>query len=578
MQRFYFHEAFIINEDESLFKNGRPNRSLPVNDSSSSVYSISRRLIASNENVRAKRSSRNIDSEDRELTTGQQKYFASSKLRDADGKLKVMYHGSTNAGFTTFDPQYSDDGISLFFTDSPRVAESYSGSDEEWRPDKHYSFDELSGMVDGYFAGDLQLIQNGDKTGLITVDGDVLYEGDLNGARDAFFDEIAEVPYDRGAANYKVYLNLENPYEFDANGRDWDELTEPRYASDVQHEYERLNVSHDAATDRYSLIGTDVSGNKETVFENKTLSEIEEEYGENLREFMADTYYYKRSGTSVETSTYSDVGFDGEWSLMNSHLTTREIADYAKKNGYDGVIFKNIVDMGTYRRGHEASTVAIAFSSDQVKSVDNENPTTYADFRRAIGIDDTWNDDYDWTAEESKIQSGLAEALRSGNEILKGAEVNEANIRRIARQLKNQYGSRISVDELAENLTKVFAYAQKQDYINYNDLATVISEVASPMIEQSTAKTSAQEFKAFKQALQSYTFRLDESQQKEVISAFGSWGPSARHCPALSLRATALAYLLTVYGTPSAKKAVMFWSRELHHPMSLWPSWMPTTP
>ncbi len=39
------------------------------------------------------------------------------------------------------------------------------------------------------------------------------------------------------------------------------------------------------------------------------------------------------------------------------------------------------------------------------------------------------------------------DVLRSGNEILKGTTVNGADVKKIARQIKAQYGSRISVDE-----------------------------------------------------------------------------------------------------------------------------------
>ncbi len=49
------------------------------------------------------------------------------------------------------------------------------------------------------------------------------------------------------------------------------------------------------------------------------------------------------------------------------------------------------------------------------------------DIRRAVGIDETWNDDFDWSAESEVIQSGLSEALHSGNEILKGTTVSETN-------------------------------------------------------------------------------------------------------------------------------------------------------
>ena len=44
------------------------------------------------------------DSTGKELSKGQQDYFKDSKMRDENGNLKVMYHGSQDAGFHTFDP------------------------------------------------------------------------------------------------------------------------------------------------------------------------------------------------------------------------------------------------------------------------------------------------------------------------------------------------------------------------------------------------------------------------------------------------------------------------------------------
>ena len=39
------------------------------------------------------------DSDGNTLTNEQQNYFKDSKMRDENGSLKVMYHGSQNAGF-----------------------------------------------------------------------------------------------------------------------------------------------------------------------------------------------------------------------------------------------------------------------------------------------------------------------------------------------------------------------------------------------------------------------------------------------------------------------------------------------
>lgn len=167
---------------------------------------------------------------------------------------------------------------------------------------------------------------------------------------------------------------------------------------------------------------------------------------------------------------------------------------------------------------------------NQIKNVDNKAPTDDSDIRRDIGIDDyvtdqeLWSDHYD-------TKKSLIEVLRSGNEILKNSDIDKTVVRRIAREIKEQYHSNIDVNELAENLAKVFRYAQGRDYIDYDDLATVISEVASPVIDGSVTKVGAEEFKQFKNALQGVTYNLDSKQEAEVVSAFGSWGNFRKAIP-----------------------------------------------
>ena len=61
------------------------------------------------------------DSEGRQLSKEQAEYFKDSKVRDADGNLKVMYHGTPNGDFTVFK-----DGT--YFTDSREYADRYQNT------------------------------------------------------------------------------------------------------------------------------------------------------------------------------------------------------------------------------------------------------------------------------------------------------------------------------------------------------------------------------------------------------------------------------------------------------------------
>ncbi|MDD5901460.1 MAG: hypothetical protein PUC73_11280 [Lachnospiraceae bacterium] len=199
------------------------------------------------------------DSDGRQLSEGQREYFKESKVRDENGNLKVMYHGTPDASFTVFDPNRSDDGRSLFFTDSVTVAKSYSGTRETFSPYEN---------------------SDGNK-----------------------------------AKNYKVYLNLKNPLIIDAQGDNWNSILFPK------------------------------------------------EFRDDIIEYIGERI------VSTNTRTYSRYAYD---------------------RGYDGLIIKNVRDSGHYANEHEkwaTSTVAIAFSPEQVKSVDNQNPTSDKDIRRSLGED-----------------------------------------------------------------------------------------------------------------------------------------------------------------------------------------------
>lgn len=74
------------------------------------------------------------DSEGKELTTEQAKFFKDSKVTDSEGNLKVVYHGSP-ADFNTFSLDYlgtngTAEGYGFYFTDRKNVAEGYANSYE----------------------------------------------------------------------------------------------------------------------------------------------------------------------------------------------------------------------------------------------------------------------------------------------------------------------------------------------------------------------------------------------------------------------------------------------------------------
>ena len=64
------------------------------------------------------------------LSSEQETYFQDSKVRDENGNLKVMYHGTSKGGHTVFDPfgesMFGLFGAGTYFTDNKDIAESYT--------------------------------------------------------------------------------------------------------------------------------------------------------------------------------------------------------------------------------------------------------------------------------------------------------------------------------------------------------------------------------------------------------------------------------------------------------------------
>ena len=255
------------------------------------------------------------DSEGNRLTEEQEKYFRSSKMRDENGNLKVMYHGSKDGGFHVFDKRYSDDHTSFFFVDSNDVASSYSGTSETYAARSFRTAEDFNRFF-AEIGTDEYEVKEADGKFHLCEDGDAVAESDTAEGIYEEFRDWSGLGY--GDVNYKVYLNLTNPLEVDAGGNEWNEI------------------------------------------------QIPEEHREKFNKII---FRINHPQKRVDTAT------------------TRNFAEYANAQGYDGVIFKNILDVGGYGGKYDPHTVAIAFDGSQVKSVANQNPTTNKDIRYSLSVD-----------------------------------------------------------------------------------------------------------------------------------------------------------------------------------------------
>ncbi|MBQ8345291.1 MAG: hypothetical protein IJY42_03385 [Clostridia bacterium] len=161
------------------------------------------------------------DSEGTKLTKEQSEYFKDSKMRDDNGNLTVMYHGSQDAGFHEFTQRFSDDGTSFFFVDSNTVAKSYSGTNEAYTAKTFRTAEDFNRFFAEIGATEYEVAEKNGTFSLLE-DGD---EVAANDSADAIYDEFRDwTGLGTGSANYKVYLNLKNPLVVDAKNSEWDEI------------------------------------------------------------------------------------------------------------------------------------------------------------------------------------------------------------------------------------------------------------------------------------------------------------------------------------------------------------------
>lgn len=73
------------------------------------------------------RLSRKQDTKGRTLSEGQAEFFADVHpiMYDENGNMRVLYHTTNKGGFNVFDPEKSDDKISLFFSDHFGISQTY---------------------------------------------------------------------------------------------------------------------------------------------------------------------------------------------------------------------------------------------------------------------------------------------------------------------------------------------------------------------------------------------------------------------------------------------------------------------
>lgn len=127
--------------------------------------------------------------------------------------------------------------------------------------------------------------------------------------------------------------------------------------------------------------------------------------------------------------------------------------------------------------------------------------------------------------EYSDTEKEMGSIIEDGFKALENVSIDDKTMRKIASEVKQEYKSTYNAKELADNLTKVFAYLKDTKNVSYEDMVRIVQEIAMPVIEESTDVDSveADVYNSFRKTLKGQKIRLNEAQKKEVAHYYDSY-------------------------------------------------------
>ena len=285
---------------------------------------------------------KSVDSKGNELSIAVKKRFKNSKAVDENGNLKVLYHGTASGEFYIFDKSKGnvegDFGSGFYFTDSESdVKRNYEGGG----PDFETKIDRRAEQIES-------------EEGI-----------DYIKARKKAINELF-----KGGNKHTVYVNIENPaivgetYLFD-----YDSFAE---------EYDRNDYDSDE----------DYEGDVENLIADKIdeiIWEIERNIDIYSTDGIADVLWNAVNGGGIGIeelkAKINDLYLEDNNGNLVGNEVTRQIIESL---GYDGIIDNTVSSKFKGMNLNEGTTHYIVFKPNQIKSIENQNPTDNPDIRFSL--------------------------------------------------------------------------------------------------------------------------------------------------------------------------------------------------
>lgn len=347
-----------------------------------------------------------------------------------DGKTPTkLYHGTQSFGFTAFDLSKMDDGRSIFLTNNPEIASTYSGVDNLRKISEKDNID-----VDKLSVDDTAKLLNAYAQNLdFECSFTAMSVDEITNYKNTVDLEIADA---KNILKAKIKDNESNPSSFYAlhkstyvdlleslTNHAYDKISTPLYVlltrddtftteqfkklSNTEQNIRLLNKLSEIKSDEPIIVQKELGG---YVIEPLSIQEAKDELKANINKGNYSLFAKienpliidasKSNWNEIDVKSVLNTPFGdaikseyGEdyFNYGTQHLSTREVSNYAKQAGYDGVIFKNLKDNGGRNSNvslDTASDVYIVFNPNNVKSAD---AITYDNNGKVIPLSERFN-------------------------------------------------------------------------------------------------------------------------------------------------------------------------------------------
>lgn len=203
----------------------------------------------------------------------------------------------------------------------------------------------------------------------------------------------------------------------------------------------------------------------------------------------------------------------------------RVLTEALKTNGYDGVILHN--DIGSFGRSTDAY---IALESNQVKYIDNVNPTSNDDIR----FSERSQSVYKLLGENQRLQKEnerLKEKVKYLNDFVKlqrkithGKIIDRRSTEAQARKLKKSTGSKIELSNLTDQLYAFYTLIIGSEDLVWDTVFTRASWIANDILNEIPESTQRDEYaQEILSYIRSKNIRLNDVQRAEVENIYDSY-------------------------------------------------------